>query len=282
VNPRFTLVIVVVILLGLGGALYYFSSGTSAPAPSGRAPTPIAANAGASSSPETPVPAQPTPTAAPGGPPAHFILAISWEPAFCETAPSKPECRSMTAPRFDADHFALHGLWPDEEYCAVSEADESADRGGNWDELPAPKLSAATRSALGTAMPGTQSLLERHEWIKHGTCARAKADNYFARALALLAEINVSSVRELFAGNIGQSVTQGDIRAAFDAAFGNGAGQRVRIACERDGNRRIVTELTLGLYGDVMGTAPLASLIAAAHPTDGGCDAAIVDRAGQR
>jgi ribonuclease T2 len=186
----------------------------------------------------------------------------------------------MTVSRFDADHFALHGLWPDDDYCAVSAANEDADRSGRWSDLPAPNLSASTRAALDQAMPGTQSMLERHEWIKHGSCARATADAYFARAVALLAEINASAVRELFAGNLGQSVTQGDIRTAFDDAFGRSAGSRVRVACERDGNRRIVTELTIGLYGDVMGSGSLADLIAAARPTDGGCDSGVVDRVG--
>ncbi len=56
---------------------------------------------------------------------------------------------------------------------------------------------------------------------------------------------------------------------AFDAAFGTGAGERVRIACKRDGNRQIITELTIGLTGVVNGPATVGDLILAAAPTDG-------------
>ncbi|MGO7565546.1 hypothetical protein ACC754_41935, partial [Rhizobium johnstonii] len=31
---------------------------------------------------------------------------------------------------------------------------------------------AETKTALAKAMPGTQSGLERHEWVKHGTCTK--------------------------------------------------------------------------------------------------------------
>src|SRR3546814_5265076 len=41
-----------------------------------------------------------------------FVLAVSWQPAFCETRPAKPECVTQDEDRFDASHFALHGLWP--------------------------------------------------------------------------------------------------------------------------------------------------------------------------
>jgi len=44
--------------------------------------------------------------------PAEYVLAVSWQPAFCETRPRLPECRSQTADRFDATNFTLHGLWP--------------------------------------------------------------------------------------------------------------------------------------------------------------------------
>src|SRR3546814_10932851 len=51
-----------------------------------------------------------------------FVLAVSWQPAFCETRPAKPECVTQDEDRFDASHFALHGLWPQPRgnvYCGV-------------------------------------------------------------------------------------------------------------------------------------------------------------------
>ena len=41
-----------------------------------------------------------------------YVLAASWQPSFCETKPDKDECESQTGDRFDATHFAIHGLWP--------------------------------------------------------------------------------------------------------------------------------------------------------------------------
>ena len=54
----------------------------------------------------------------------------------------------------------------------------------------------------------------------------------------------------------------------------------MRVACERDGNRRIISELTIGLTGNIDGAGSYAARTMAARPTDGGCDAGIVDAVG--
>lgn len=210
----------------------------------------------------------------------QHILAISWQPAFCEGQPNRSECRTQSRDRFDASHFTLHGLWPRDEYCAVSRNDRFVDQDGDWFALPAPELSDDTAARLREAMPGTRSRLDRHEWIKHGTCYGEPADEYFADALAMLDAVNASAVRDLFASSIGRQLTQQQVRAAFDKSFGKGAGKRVRLACERDGNRRLITELTIGLTGRIDGPADFARLTLAARPTDGGCDSGIVDAVG--
>jgi ribonuclease T2 len=209
-----------------------------------------------------------------------LILAASWQPAFCEGARDRPECTSQGRNRFDADHFSLHGLWPRDQYCGVSAAQRERDEASRWSALPAVELDPATRRLLDEVMPGTRSLLERHEWIKHGTCFSDDPGPYFATSILLLAALNASPVRELFAANIGNSLSRDEIRGAFDAAFGPGAGNRVRIACEDDGRRRIITELTIGLYGSPGQTPNLGKLMLAANPTDGGCEGGIVDAVG--
>ena len=108
---------------------------------------------------------------------AEYVLSVSWQPAFCETKRDKAECATQTPDRFDATHFTLHGLWPQPRrnaYCDVPPEMSLADKDGDWDRLPEPKLSDATRQRLAQVMPGTQSNLERHEWIKHGTCFHAE------------------------------------------------------------------------------------------------------------
>ena len=213
----------------------------------------------------------------------QYVLAISWQPAFCETRPDRPECRSQTAERFDTSNFALHGLWPQprsRDYCGVDAETVRTDEQGDWQDLPAPDLSAALTQALAEAMPGTQSGLERHEWIKHGTCYDGDAEAYFADSLSMLEAVDASAVAELFAGAVGRSLTQAEIRATFDTAFGPGAGERVRLSCIEDGNRRLINELTIGLTGDIDGPDSFAARLFDARPTNGGCDGGLVDAVG--
>ena len=174
----------------------------------------------------------------------QYVLAASWQPAFCETKPDKVECRTQTSQRFDASHFALHGLWPQPRslsYCRVERPQIEDDEAGRWDELPAVALEPATEEELSKVMPGTQSHLERHEWTKHGTCYATTAEEYFADALGVMRALNGSAVQELFASRIGQFVSFEEIRKAFDQSFGAGAGRRVRMQCARDNGRLIIS-----------------------------------------
>jgi ribonuclease T2 len=218
-----------------------------------------------------------------GGGRTRFILAASWQPAFCETNHRKAECASQTKDRFDATHFSLHGLWPmRENYCGVSEDLRAADKSGSWKELPAVTLPDASKAALDKAMPGTQSGLERHEWLKHGTCTAMTADDYFSTAVRLVGELNGSAVRDLFASRIGKTLTSQEIKTAFDMSFGPGAGDRVKMSCRRAGQNRVISELTIGLSQETTtdDVASLGDLIQGAGRTSFGCNEGIVDAAG--
>jgi ribonuclease T2 len=230
-----------------------------------------------------------TDAAEPAPPPAYrgtqYVLAVNWQPAFCETSPGKPECRRQREDSFEATNFTLHGLWPQprsKEYCDVPARERAASEFGDWHDLPELDLSPALRRDLDEAMPGTQSGLDRHEWTRHGTCYGTSAEKYYADALDLMLALNTSDVAELFAGNIGRKITLAQVRDAFDAAFGPGAGERVTMDCAPDGNRTIITELTIGLTGTITGPDDFAALIAAANPTDGGCRSGMVDPVGLR
>jgi len=226
-----------------------------------------------------------TPTQPQGKLLTQYVLAASWQPAFCETKPDKVECQTQTAERFDASHFALHGLWPqprNKAYCKVEQGDIEDDKAGRWSDLPEVTLSAAVSDELKTVMPGTQSHLERHEWIKHGTCYGVPMDEYFADALGVMRALNESAVQKLFASHIGQFLSFDDIRKAFDESFGQGAGRRVRMQCARDNGKLIISELTIGLTGTITPQSSLKDLIAAAAPTKTECPGGIVDIAGQQ
>ncbi len=215
-----------------------------------------------------------------------YVLALSWEPSFCEAMAGKAECKFATADAYDATHLSLHGLWPQPRnnvFCNVDKATAALDDNHRWEQLPEPQLSPATRAALEQVMPGTKSMLERHEWIKHGTCfPAANADTYFKHAARLTETVNASAVQTFIATNVGKTIQTADLLQAFDDAFGKGAGQRVRVACKDDGGRQLISELTIGLKGDIASGAPLEKLILASKSTDPGCPSGIIDPAGRQ
>ncbi len=212
-----------------------------------------------------------------------MVLAMSWQPAFCERAKRRPECRTQKNGRYDTSHFSLHGLWPqpgNRIYCAVDDRLIKTDKRRRWRNLPPLGLSQEMRKALWRIMPGSRSFLHRHEWIKHGTCYSRTAERYYRDSVSLMDAINRSEVRDLFARNIGRRLTNRQIRTAFDKAFGRGAGKRVRVSCKRDGRRELIVEITLGLSGEIGENPDISELISASPQTKPGCPAGIVDPAG--
>ncbi len=217
---------------------------------------------------------------------SRYILAISWQPGFCETRPSKPECQSQTETRFDANHFTLHGLWPQPRkniYCFVAPGEVAKDKNKNWRDLQMLSLDNDTRTELDMVMPGTRSFLHRHEWIKHGTCYNGETPEvYYRDSLILMRKINDdnSSFRNLFADNIGKEITSTQIVNAFEDTFGDGTGSKIKIACKRDGNRLLITEITIGLQGNLSEISMDEALLAAPDANNIGCSEGVVDPVG--
>jgi ribonuclease T2 len=209
-----------------------------------------------------------------------YVLAISWQPGFCEMRPAVPECQSQTADRFDATHFTLHGLWPEPRgnfYCGVPPHDQELDRRTQWQALPVLPLSAETRQQLDQSMPGTQSGLHRHEWIKHGTCSEMPTpEAYFQESLRLLAALNNSPLQALFQDAIGSTLSGDAIRAAIDNAFGEGVGEKVQIICKSVGPRDLIVELRFNLKGPLKDRDFKAALQSATS-RDPGCPGGEVD-----
>ena len=129
-------------------------------------------------------------------------------------------------------------------------------------------------------MPGTQSGLERHEWIKHGTCSGADQIGYYAAALALTDAVNASGLPELFTENMGNSLSISRIADAFDEAFGAGTGKRVTLECVSDGSRRLISGIRIALEGTIGANPDLGALANAASPQSGGCRGGVVDPVG--
>jgi len=210
-----------------------------------------------------------------------MVLGISWHPGFCERQSKTPECIGQTADSVDARQFSLSGLWSIRKtYCGVESVLKEQDRKKEWLGMPALSLDEDVRLELASAMPGVASGYDRHQWVKYGTCSGLVADAYYIRALKMLATVNGSEVQRLFIDNLGGTIREADVKAAFDDAFGAGAGNRVKMRCSKDGERRVITGLTIGL-GDIAGDVDdLAAMMMAAGETKFGCAEGVVDEAG--
>lgn len=214
-----------------------------------------------------------------------YVLAVSWQPSFCETKPQKTECRTQTTARFDATNFTLHGLWPENgEYCGVSSQIRNLGINKRWDKLPPIALSPQTTKALAQKMPGFASNLQLHEWYKHGSCYGTSPDRYFQDAMRLQDRINSSKVRDLFVNNIDKTIGNTEIRNSFELSFGKGAGNKVTIECKQDidpSNRKLITELQINLSGKIDDNTSIDTLMAAAkNSRKNSCARGEVDRVG--
>jgi ribonuclease T2 len=214
-----------------------------------------------------------------------YVLAISWQPAFCETRPEKSECRTQVPTRFDADHFTLHGLWPQPDnhvFCGVSAGDKSNDSRGRWDALPEPAISPETRDRLKVAMPGTASNLQRHEFTKHGTCFPDNADTYFRVSLGLLEQINASKLRDFMGARIGKTVSTSDLKQEFEKTFGAGTGAALGIRCigDVDSRRTLINEIQINLKGTLTAATRLRDALDTSIPAHTDCAQGVVDPVG--
>lgn len=183
----------------------------------------------------------------------YYVLALSWEPAFCETKPGKPECKSQTEDRYDASHFVLHGLWPNKAneespaYCGVSQSQIKKDKNSDWCDLPDLDLSPSVETELQEVMPGAASCLQNHEWYKHGVCAGMPADDFFALSNRLATLFAQSDFNRYIAQQTGQQVFRRDLLARFDTEFGEGSNSYLSLKCDKIGGQSVLTELQIAL-----------------------------------
>lgn len=212
----------------------------------------------------------------------HYILALSWQPAFCADNPRLPECRELDDGDFAATNLALHGLWPNGAgegqllYCGVAAADRNRDEDGDWCMLPATGADQATQSDLAEVMPGSRSCLDRHEWIKHGTCTGLDGDAYFDASARLVRDLQSTQLARLLRASVGKQVSRRRLLQAFEQDFGAGTAKALEVTCQRDGGRADLAEIRLALRVDAIGKPLSGNALFLAGPTPrGGCPAEI-------
>lgn len=200
------------------------------------------------------------------------VLAISWQPGFCASHMSKPECVSLKQNAFATSNFTLHGLWPnrtgcdkgDYSFCGTVKQEVS----GDFCKFPDDGMDPLTSKLLGRLMPSVKSgtCLDRHEWWKHGTCRAATSDKYFLESMDLLMQIDGSSFVESFVNaNLGKTTTRQKFNEAFDSAFGKNASKKIKLTC---GKNNSLSEIQINLPKEL--NAELPDLLAKAADNDQG------------
>lgn len=116
-----------------------------------------------------------------------YRLELTVPATYCRRAAGEPDCRDF--PKRSA--IQLHGLWPNYQSgypqgnCPRTECPERPDDEGRYCAYPAltQVYQATWWPELKPYMAGTEKCLERHEWVKHGTCSPMDAASYFHWAL---------------------------------------------------------------------------------------------------
>lgn len=193
------------------------------------------------------------------------MLALSWQPAFCESHRAKKECGvSFPAAFQSAGNFTLHGLWPNREACGINYGNcEHRSKPREFCDYPDVGLSPDVAKALGQVMPGTASCLERHEWFKHGTCqVDWTPGEYFEVAMDLARQFNDSGMNKYMAQNMGKQVAREDFLTQVDNALGAGARERLQLTCA--GGK--LTDLFIALPAHLPAGSNLSELIQTTPP----------------
>ena len=203
------------------------------------------------------------------------VLVLSWQNSFCQTHRNRKECRVINRSK-EPSHLVLHGLWPqprNNQYCNVDRKLVAKDKHRQWRALPNLNLSKETMELMKKYMPAYLSGLDKHEWIKHGTCYTKDAQKYFHDALSLTKEVDSSIVGEYLRANEGKKIDLINLKRVFDKAFGKGASTHLEMRCKN----RLLSELWIHVKGQ---GDSLKELLKGAPKGRSRCKSAIVDAKG--
>lgn len=166
------------------------------------------------------------------------VLAMSWQPAFCETYgynAGKKECLVLNSNSFSSHHLVLHGLWPNQSSCGQSYGFCGLpERPKHCDYSPL-ALNAEVAANLSEIMPGFAlgSCLERHEWNKHGSCQFLNVNDYFALSIRLGQQANQTEFAAYINQHRGEKVSRSTLREMLKRSFGKTYASRVYLGCKK-------------------------------------------------
>jgi ribonuclease T2 len=207
-----------------------------------------------------------------------YVLAITWQPGFCEHANykgKKPECDAMNGGTLEAKTLSLHGLWPNKKECGTQY--------GSCSGQPF-ELSKATIEKVAPWMPNFyyERTFGAYEWNKHGKCQSLPPDEYFIKAVSAVRVVNESEVGKIVLGNAGKSFRVNDFFERVKARYGDKVADTITLVCTQ---RKYLQEIRVSLALDFATDRDLPQLVANARPAGSraaGCgDEIYVEAAGK-
>ncbi|MDH5543975.1 MAG: hypothetical protein OEZ43_00190 [Gammaproteobacteria bacterium] len=184
----------------------------------------------------------------------YYVLALSWQPAFCEFHPQKKECQGSSTDVFSAEQPALHGLWPNRlndpkhryAYCAGKKAK------GDWCE---DKI-AVDHAKLEKYMPGVASCLQNYQWRKHGSCSGLTVQDYFETSITLVQDFATTAIAQEIRRNIGKVVSSELLLQRWNENNKQSDGA-IELVCRRHNGKAYLLEVRIALSREIESNASL-------------------------
>ncbi|GMF28567.1 unnamed protein product [Phytophthora lilii] len=150
-----------------------------------------------------------------------YILAQSWQPAFCHGKEKQyPGCGKPQD--YWRSHMTLHGLWPE----LAGSAPPSLCSGEAFDadkierELGIDTLHRYWPDVKYSEASPQYADFWKHEWTRHGTCSGLPQVDYFTHAINLERNETLAPTPQLVHDHVGGQVDSKKLRDAFgDAAL---------------------------------------------------------------
>ncbi|SDY07050.1 ribonuclease T2 family protein [Nitrosomonas halophila] len=168
-----------------------------------------------------------------------FVLALTWQPAFCAINSRKKECQTREGDNRPSSGFALHGLWPNNRSCGANYGfcGQVGAPEKDFCGYPAIPLNHLIRESLKEVMPSVkaQSCLQRHQWHKHGVCqTNWSVNEYFSLSIALTHWFNQAGMARMMQRMHGQVVRTDAFMTEMEIILGNAARRKVVLICKQN------------------------------------------------
>ncbi|MGF1727282.1 ribonuclease T2 family protein [Photobacterium nomapromontoriensis] len=173
-----------------------------------------------------------------------YVLAVSWQPGFCEHGKfktNKPECAAIKNAQRPVHNLTLHGLWPNRRQCGIQYGYCRPDN--------KMELSQSTIETIAPWMPNFyyQTDFGQYQWKKHGSCQSRPDDEYFLLATNLVKQVDSSPIGDYIKGHIGRTISIANFEKNMVQALGQQATKRIQLSCLKG---RYLQEIRFNLAED--------------------------------